>query len=265
MTTDYFSKYGNFAMIPVDVLRDSEISARAKALYAFVWDYANRSSSFAHPSRKTLAVDLGVSVASVDRLVKELVDAKCLRIDARYTPEGDRTSNGYTILVREGVLTSDEGGRVSFEERVAPGEIQEPEPLNQNHFEPEETLEGVLIAADDESLSIDALFEQCWQLWPRKDAKATARRAWPRAVKKLGAGNMLAEVERYSWWASKYREKRTTLHFATWLNQERWTDELAVESTTGPQNAFDRGAEIDSRVLGLLNRPTATEQRELER
>ncbi len=68
-------------------------------------------------------------------------------------------------------------------------------------------------------------FDDFWQLWPRREGKASAVRAWDKAVKKITEAELLTKVRAYV--ASPNRpEKQFIPHAATWLNGERWNDEI---------------------------------------
>ena len=73
------------------------------------------------------------------------------------------------------------------------------------------------------------MFDEFWSLYPRKIAKATARKAWA----KLSAEQQLMAAKAIGTHCNYWRTKETELEFiphpATWLNQERWEDELVIE------------------------------------
>jgi hypothetical protein len=109
-----------FAIVPEWVLH-ADISANAVRLYAVLNRFAN-SSGHAWPSRKTIADQMRVSVATVDRAKDELVDIGALTVEPRTTPSGDPSSNLYILQIgyvdknatlspmREGLLTREERG-----------------------------------------------------------------------------------------------------------------------------------------------------------
>ena len=70
----------------------------------------------------------------------------------------------------------------------------------------------------------EALFDQFWGTYPRKTDKGNARKAWAKAVKKKPAGEIIAAAAAY---AATKPEPKFTAHPTTWLNGERWDDELA--------------------------------------
>ncbi len=67
-------------------------------------------------------------------------------------------------------------------------------------------------------------FDDFWLLYPRRVAKKDARRAWAR----IPAAQHMAILEALVAWRPVWRDKDPQYlpHAATWLNGERWEDEL---------------------------------------
>jgi len=71
-------------------------------------------------------------------------------------------------------------------------------------------------------------FEQFWQAYPRKTAKAVAWRSWQKHVDEADAFMVQAIIDnlekrtRLKWWAA---DKSKVPHAATWINQGRYLDE----------------------------------------
>ena len=84
-----------FAIIPEWVLH-ANISANAVRLYCILNRYAN-SQGKAWPSRTSIAEKMGVSKATIDRAKEELEAIGAISIDKRISPNGDPTSNLYTL------------------------------------------------------------------------------------------------------------------------------------------------------------------------
>jgi hypothetical protein len=85
--------------------------------------------------------------------------------------------------------------------------------------------------------SRDPEFEEFWSAYPRKDGKAAARKAWPKASKRLEP-ERLAAAARY-WtglWERAGLTKQFIPHAATWLNGERWDDEPPVPRVPNGQH-----------------------------
>jgi hypothetical protein len=76
------------------------------------------------------------------------------------------------------------------------------------------------------STDVDDEFDDFWSIYPRKEGKGAARKAWGKAVKSLPASELLPIVRSYS--VRVHGTERRFIPFpATWLNQERWADEVS--------------------------------------
>jgi hypothetical protein len=69
-----------------------------------------------------------------------------------------------------------------------------------------------------------AEFESFWSLYPRKESKGTALRAWGTARKKASAAVIVSAL-RSQLSELQGRERQFQPLPATWLNGERWADE----------------------------------------
>lgn len=83
-------------------------------------------------------------------------------------------------------------------------------------------------------------FESFWQAYPRKVGKGAARKAFEKAREQTEAEPIVEAALAYS---SKRagQEERYTAHPATWLNQERWTDEAGGSVVAMFQSADEQG------------------------
>ena len=90
------------------------------------------------------------------------------------------------------------------------------------------------------SAKTDALFEEFWTTYPRREAKGAARKAWDKAIKRATPEAITAAAARYR--DHPGREPQYTAHPATWLNADRWTDEparhLAVVNGRQPHQPY---------------------------
>lgn len=73
------------------------------------------------------------------------------------------------------------------------------------------------------------MFDEFWALYPRKIAKAVARKAWSRLSQQQQLDAAKAIQNHIEYWESKETELEFIPHPATWINQERWEDELVIE------------------------------------
>lgn len=99
------------------------------------------------------------------------------------------------------------------------GPVPEPVP------EPNTTSKEVVL-----STKTDELFERFWSVWPRRQAKGSARAAWAKAVKKASPEVIIQAATLYG--NSPYKPEQQFIPMpATWLNGERWLD----DAPTAPQ------------------------------
>lgn len=69
-------------------------------------------------------------------------------------------------------------------------------------------------------------FDEFWAVWPKREAKKDARRAWERMSAASKVAAMTALPKHVSRWRREGRARNHIPHPATWLNGERWDDEL---------------------------------------
>lgn len=85
-----------FAIIPEWVLA-LEVSSNAIRAYCVLRRYADNHTGECYPSRKKLAMRARLSVSTLDRAIKELVDTKAVTVRPRKNDAGDWTSNLYIV------------------------------------------------------------------------------------------------------------------------------------------------------------------------
>jgi hypothetical protein len=93
--------------------------------------------------------------------------------------------------------------------------------------------------------AIDNGFETFWRVYPRKVDKASARKAFDRAVKarKATAGELAAGAAQYALERSG-QDPKFTKHPATWINGECWRNEPEPPAGTVPRVATGAAAGI---------------------
>lgn len=90
------SDVGPFAVVPVALLGDTDVSDRAVRVWCAVASYADRETGEAFPFQETLAERLGVSVDTVQRGIRVLVQTGWLSVRPRMV-EGRKCGNVYTV------------------------------------------------------------------------------------------------------------------------------------------------------------------------
>lgn len=99
--------------------------------------------------------------------------------------------------------------RALAKSKPGPGPVPEPRPKNQKALAPA-------------ARKYPHDFELFWAIYPRKDDKADAFKAWPAAKRKASQLEIEAGAERYS--GDPNRDPAFTKLAATWLHHESWNN-----------------------------------------
>ena len=78
------------------IYTDHELSHRAKAVYIYLKDHANKEGA-CWPGIKTIAAGVSLSRSTVKRALDDLVRAGLLEKSSRWRENGRLTSNLYTV------------------------------------------------------------------------------------------------------------------------------------------------------------------------
>lgn len=76
------------------------------------------------------------------------------------------------------------------------------------------------------ALVLPDAFDEFWERYPRKVGKKAARRAWERLDHDSRQAAISTIDEHTKVWWNEGRSSATIPHAATWLNGERWEDEI---------------------------------------
>ena len=100
------------------------------------------------------------------------------------------------------------------------------------------------------------MFEQFWASYPRKVGKLTAKRSWEKLSQENKQKALEAIVEHRKYWVAKGTDWEFIPHASTWLNQERFEDELVIEQKENkkpplPWYSSDELTLAKGRELGL--------------
>ena len=73
----------------------------------------------------------------------------------------------------------------------------------------------------------ESAFDEWWEHYPKKVGKGQARKAYTTALKKVDAGTLMEKLEQFKVHHEKLGTHRRYIpNASTWLNGERWDDEL---------------------------------------
>jgi hypothetical protein len=209
----------HFALIPEWVLY-ADISPAAKVVYCVLHRYAN-SNGKCFPSRKSISSKAGIGLSTLDRAIDDLIALEAVKVKRRTSETGSPTSNEYTVIVNR---PTPDLNRPPIENEQTP------------LFKSDNQTKAILNQSQEpiSSSSKDDGFDDFWTIYPRKVGKGAARKAWKTALKKAPKETILDGLATYQ--ATRRGEDPSyTAHPATWLNAERWDDEMTNPETPEPE------------------------------
>lgn len=155
-------------------------------------------------------------------------------------------------------------GGLAKAKRVASESLQNPtlaKPWPKDKDKDKETTTDVVVKTLNAELDIlpSATFDDFWAQWPRKESKPSAVKAWDRAVRRTPPDQIVAAARAYSDNPNR-PEKQFIPHPATWLNGDRWADELR-----GPDARSQPRSNMDGHRDTMLMLRERDEQQERDR
>ena len=98
-------------------------------------------------------------------------------------------------------------------------------------------------------------FQDFYSLYPRKMGRKEAERSWNRLTPAQQAECLEAMPNYLKYWKIKQTQKDYIPYPATFLNQERWTDEIDLEPTKKPELPWYSTEELTIRKAQEINCP----------
>jgi hypothetical protein len=198
------------------VWQHSRSTGRARLVLLAIADHQGEIGAW--PSIATIATMVNSSERSVQRDIQELVDLGELTVEVQNAPTRHQyKSNLYWVNLpgvtelKSGVTKRLSGVTESASGVTAGGVLTLKEPL----------LEPLHKPSDE--------FETFWKQYPRHEGKASAEKAYLKALKKISHSELVKALERYK--AHNQKHSIIFAHAASWLNAERWADEYDVMIT----------------------------------
>jgi DNA-binding transcriptional MocR family regulator len=228
-----------FAQIP-EWLLEADVSSRAIHLYAVLQGMAGKKGA-AWPTRKTLAARTRCSPDTVDRAVDELVQADALRIEPRFSEDGDRTSNRYVVLSERPDLRR----RGRMDAQTGGGTSAQAENQTQSEPDPQEHSLTLVRSCQDSDTSFSAF----WESYPRRNGKRLGKPEAENAWKRMSRGDRAAAMTGVKHYAQAIEDGVTIAKDAhRWLRGRCWVDwqePAETETTRRPSDVPDDAVCID--------------------
>lgn len=195
MSLDYLNK----------ALKVEGLTPTKKFILIILSNYADEKGQ-CYPSHRHIANIIGLKdTKGVQKAIKEFEQLGYLRIEHRKKDDGGFTSNRYTLLLTDGLLTP-KGAETLREEVQTPNNTKDDTKTNNNNEENEKW------------------FENFWKIYPRKVGKFQARKCYlkydSKIFPKLNYAVELFKKEQLN------TDPKFIPHASTWLNQQRYLDYL---------------------------------------
>ena len=175
------------------------------------------------PSLKRLCIDCEMTKPTVIKHLNILRDRNLITINAAYNTKGGQTSNRYILHFEN-----------SSKENLPP-------PVKKIIHPPVKKIDTNLVSINHVNnkyhryIGSDVSFEDIWKKYPVKKAKGSAKTSWSKAIKKIQQKELIDKLIDYIE-SVRTKDKKFIPHLSTWLNQERWDDEL-----DNPDGNIDQG------------------------
>lgn len=195
-----------------------------KAVLLVIADAAHTDGTNCYMKYATIAEDAECSLPTVKRAVPAMIAAGILKGH----PGDLAVEMNDVIVLRAGVTTTPRRHHPDTKGDQAP-----PRPAGSPRHRPvsPRDSEGVTTTPLYEPVknrsTTDSCFDEFWTVYPLRKSKGQARTAWAKAVKKEQPEAIIAAAARYR--DDPSRKPNYTAHAATWLNGERWLDEVDTD------------------------------------
>jgi hypothetical protein len=220
------------------VLDRSKAKGSARLLLVILAEHLNEKTRRCDPSVATLAREANTTPRTVARLLAEL------KVDGEIeiaTGGGRNHCNAYTIRAAENPdsddIVSDENpdtrDRVSSSETLTPVTGFNGETLTNQVRNPDTRVRRTINNQNNSISADDSDFTAFWSAYPRKVAKPAALKAWRSAKHRPPLADLLAALDRHKR-SEQWQAARFIPHPATWINGQRWDDQLPIADERKP-------------------------------
>lgn len=218
----------------------------------------NERSGKCCPSQQTLASMTSLSNSTVGRALDGLADLGVIGRERRTDKRGYRTSDNFAIHT---TYTSE--SQVGAEPTRQSAYLAESNGLTVTLQPPTRHSDTAISEQEEEQEKEQEVtlfeptaptFSEFWMVWPKKVSRPQAEKAWGRAIKRADPEVIYSAATAYAR-NPHLPDKQFIPHPATWLNGDRWNDELP-----GPRS--DQRLTPGERNLAYVHRLAAQQAAE---
>lgn len=216
-------------MINYDLIVDTALlpipNPTAKVILLALCNYCNAEGT-CYPSQQRLASDTLLNLRTVIRAIHWLEENGLIRVTRQHNKP-----NFYAMTSMEEDVTNE-----NIRENAAWHDNMSPEGVSNITQLP--ITKGNTSSYDKLSPQNTPAFQEFWAAYPRRIGKGAARTAFRRALKFSDAAEITQGAVAYAEHCIEMgTEKQYIPHPSTWLNGERWEDDLASEKVETKKTA----------------------------
>ena len=215
-------------------MRQKGLPPATKILLYWIADHHNGETGECFPSINRLVTLCEMSRRSVQNHIDMLEGIGLISVDKNFRDsDGRQTANNYTLHLEGGNICTGEGAK------SAQGGVQN---LHTNNL-------GISnLGIDNKKDTKKDLFHDFYEVYPKKKARGAAEKAWEKAIKKTDPEKILAAARDFAQF-SQGKDKQFLPYPATWLNQERWDDELEQDTRRTTTDYLNSLFNVDTKGI----------------
>ena len=195
-------------------MQQQGLKPATKIVLYWIADHHNESTGDCFPSITRLAELAEMSRRAVEGHIATLEQLNLVHRISRMRPNGSKTSNVYQLnLIKQDAQNL----------RMPPAESAHAHTQNLRIHNLGNNNLGNITSNNT------AIFDDLWKIYPKKVGKGQARKAFNAALRKVDYDKIHSALIDYVK-VSTGKDKKYLPHLSTWLNGERWDDELQEQS-----------------------------------
>jgi hypothetical protein len=218
------------AWINADVLYSKHLNTQQKILYAVIFNLTHKNG-FCWASNNYFANELNVSIRTIQRDIDKLIKHGFLNRVDELTARGKETKRLLYVMDAPIAIKPATGKQTTpHAKNGAPPHVTFGTPPHaKNGTHNKQVINKT--SKEIKNITKNVLFDAFWEMYPNKVGKGKAMSTWQKVMRE--EKNIMDALPRHvAQWVALGTEKKYIPHPATWLNQQRWLDEVPELKTT---------------------------------
>lgn len=189
----------------------------------------------------TLSIQLEVTERAIQLAHKLLIEKELIIKETRYNDEGRQLTNNFYLNIPQSFVDNfmGEGERSSPPRvNVVRGEGERSSPLYNNNLNNNYSNKSSIAQSVAQEQKIEPVteepdrFEDFWNIYPRKKDKKKAKRIWKNRKCEVYFDQIMNDIRARLQKDAQWADIQFIPHPSTYLNGERWTDEITPPAGT---------------------------------